>query len=151
LIFVFLPDEIAFDCSTELNDRVIETSKIFMITFTKSKTCLLEATIESGTGFETCPVENMTQNLAVLIENGTKDPTFTIHNIPLLSEQEQQTLTQWNEIYQDFPVIPLQCLFETHVKLTPKAIAVKFEEAELTYDELNDKANQLAHYLRGLG
>ena len=42
-------------------------------------------------------------------------------------------------------------LFEFQVKLTPEAIAVIFEGKQLTYQELNSQANQLAHYLKTLG
>ena len=42
-------------------------------------------------------------------------------------------------------------LFETQVEKTPDAIAVVFEDQRLTYRELNNRANQLAHYLRKLG
>ena len=41
-------------------------------------------------------------------------------------------------------------LFEFQVKLTPEAIAVIFEGKQLTYQELNSQANQLAHYLKTL-
>ena len=42
-------------------------------------------------------------------------------------------------------------MFEEQVTLTPNNIAVVYEDHELTYKQLNEKANQLAHYLRGMG
>ena len=42
-------------------------------------------------------------------------------------------------------------LFETQVEKTPDAIALVFEDQQLTYRELNNRANQLAHYLKKLG
>src|ERR1700732_3339713 len=42
-------------------------------------------------------------------------------------------------------------VFEEQVKLTPHSVAVVYEGEELTYDELNQRANQLAHYLQSLG
>ncbi len=51
--------------------------------------------------------------------------------------------------YQDYPQSKcIHQLFEAQVALTPQAIAVVFEEQQLTYGELNDRANQLAHYLQ---
>ena len=58
----------------------------------------------------------------------------------------------WNDTQTDYPKD--QCihqLFEAQVARTPEAIAVVFEDQQLTYDELNTRANQLAHYLQGLG
>ena len=42
-------------------------------------------------------------------------------------------------------------IFEEQVRRTPNAVAVVYEEGELTYQELNRRSNQLAHYLAGLG
>ena len=42
-------------------------------------------------------------------------------------------------------------LFEDQVKLTPKNIAIKFKDSSMTYEELNEKSNQVAHFLRDLG
>ena len=61
-------------------------------------------------------------------------------------------LHAWNDTAVEFP--SEQCvheLFEAQVRNTPAAIAVVFEDTSLTYDELNRRSNQLAHYLRNLG
>ncbi|WP_420884293.1 non-ribosomal peptide synthetase [Planktothrix rubescens] len=58
----------------------------------------------------------------------------------------------WNNTKTDYPQD--QCihqLFEAQVERTPDAIAVVFENQQLTYTELNGRANQLAHYLQSLG
>ena len=72
---------------------------------------------------------------------------------PLLSDAERhQLLVEWNATEADYPRD--QCLhelFEAQAARTPDAIAVVHEDAQLTYAELNAKANRLAHHLRTLG
>ena len=76
-----------------------------------------------------------------------------IDRLPLMPEAErQQVLYEWNATEAEYP--RENCvheLFEEQVEETPDAVAVVFEEATLSYRELNGRANQLAHYLRELG
>jgi amino acid adenylation domain-containing protein/FkbM family methyltransferase len=59
---------------------------------------------------------------------------------------------EWNNTDRDFPKNEsIHNLFESQAERTPEAVAVVFEDEELTYRELNARANQLAHYLRKLG
>jgi len=70
----------------------------------------------------------------------------------LTESQRHQLLIEWNNTASDYPYD--QCvhqLFEAQVAHTPNATAVVFENQSLTYQQLNQKANQLAHYLRKLG
>ena len=62
------------------------------------------------------------------------------------------TALEWNDTATEYPQD--RCvheLFEEQVERTPDAVAVVFEEQQLTYRELNRRANQLAHHLRTLG
>jgi amino acid adenylation domain-containing protein len=70
-----------------------------------------------------------------------------------LSKQEQkQLLVDWNQTQADYPKDTcIHQLFEAQVERIPDAVAVVFETQQLTYRELNDRANQLAHYLQTLG
>lgn len=81
------------------------------------------------------------------------NPAQLLANLSPLSETERhQILVQWNDTQVDYPLhLGLHQLFETQVERTPNAIAVIFETEQLTYQELNHQANQLAHYLRDLG
>lgn len=77
-----------------------------------------------------------------------------ISELPLLTAGELwQLQTQWNPSPVDYPQISLiHRLFEAQVAGSPDAIAVTSTTKEqLTYRELNDRANQLAHYLQSLG
>jgi non-ribosomal peptide synthetase component F len=76
-----------------------------------------------------------------------------IHELPLLTPQEKhQLLIEWNDTKADYPAdTTIHQLFEEQVKKTPSNTAVVFEDHELTYQQLNERANQLAHYLRAQG
>src|SRR5207344_1630099 len=66
--------------------------------------------------------------------------------------ERQQILHQWNATRTEYPRHRfVHELFEQQVKKTPEAVAVAQEGRELSYRELNARANQLAHYLRTLG
>jgi len=79
-----------------------------------------------------------------------KVPDFPKHGRDSLSDEERlKILGTWNDTGIDFSQdICLHELFEEQVKRTPDSIAIVFDEQQLTYGELNQRVNQLAHYLR---
>ncbi|HLA75266.1 MAG TPA: amino acid adenylation domain-containing protein, partial [Gammaproteobacteria bacterium] len=87
-----------------------------------------------------------------LLEGIVADPAQRLSELPLLSAPERhRLLVEWNP-WPPFPTEQtLAGLFEAQVERTPHAIAVAFEDRVLSYDELNGRANQLAHRLRALG
>ncbi len=73
-------------------------------------------------------------------------------NSPVLTEsQRNQVLHQWNDTRADFPDICAHELFEQQVARDPDAVAVVGGEKSFTYRELNQRANQVANYLRKRG
>ncbi|MEM8778778.1 MAG: aminotransferase class V-fold PLP-dependent enzyme, partial [Cyanobacteria bacterium P01_G01_bin.49] len=75
-----------------------------------------------------------------------------LSEISFLTEAEkQQLLVEWNKTEVEYPPLCVHELFEAQLEKTSDAVAVVFEEQQLTYGELNQQANQLAHYLRSLG
>jgi len=76
-----------------------------------------------------------------------------IKEISLLDELDfDQIIVEWNQTQKYFPeTVLLHELIEKQVEKTPEALAVVFEGQHYTYNELNIKANQLAHYLRKIG
>ncbi|MCZ8242564.1 MAG: amino acid adenylation domain-containing protein [Microcystis sp. LE19-131.1A] len=103
--------------------------------------------------FDRSTIERLTGNFITLLEALVVNPQQPIFQLPLLTEVEsQQLLKDWNATEKDYPFH--QCvhhLFEERAARTPAAVAVVFEGQELTYQELNIQANQLAHYLQSLG
>lgn len=95
----------------------------------------------------------MLGHLRTLIESMAFNPQQTVAKLPLLDGTErQQLLLDWNSTAVSFP--PARCvqeLFERQARLTPHALAVAYGNQQLTYDVLNIRANQLAHYLITLG
>jgi amino acid adenylation domain-containing protein len=103
--------------------------------------------------FAAATIERMAGHFQVLLSGIVANAEQPVYKLPLLTEAERhQLLVEWNETATDYPQD--QCihqLFEQQVELTPDAVAVVFEEQELTYRQLNSRANQLAHYLQKLG
>lgn len=83
----------------------------------------------------------------------TDNPAESISRLPLLTTAERERLlVEWNDTYAEYP--KHRCvhqLFEEQVGRTPDATALVFETQELSYRELNSRANQLAHQLLKLG
>jgi non-ribosomal peptide synthetase component F len=79
--------------------------------------------------------------------------TVITRELNILPEDEQELLLRtWNKTQQGYPTdLCIHHLFEQQVELTPEATALVFNGQSLTYTELNDRANRLAHDLIGLG
>src|ERR1051326_6436518 len=88
-----------------------------------------------------------------LLNGLTSDLEQRISELPLLSEAEQQELlVAWNQTRTETPEHDcLHRIFEAQAAHTPEAIAVLSEDQQLTYAELNRRANELARYLQELG
>ncbi|MBN3876527.1 amino acid adenylation domain-containing protein [Nostoc sp.] len=103
--------------------------------------------------FDASTIERMTGHFITLLSGIVANPEERISQLPLLSQTEQQQLlVEWNNTQVDYPRDKsIHQLFEEQVERTPNAVAVEFENQQLTYDQLNCRANQLAHYLKSLG
>ncbi len=89
-----------------------------------------------------------TQFLTLLAQSGIQSTT-KIGVLPLLTPDEKQlVLHSWNATRVEYAKhLCMHELFELNARKYPAAIALMFESTSLTYQELNEKANQLAHYL----
>ncbi|MGB7709692.1 MAG: amino acid adenylation domain-containing protein [Microcoleus sp.] len=98
-------------------------------------------------------IKRMASHFENLLSAIVAAPDMTVNELPLLSKTERhQLLVEWNNTQTAYPQDKcIHQLFEEQVKITPNAIAVIFEEQQLTYLELNQKANQVAHHLQSLG
>lgn len=96
--------------------------------------------------------KRMAEQFAVFIHSIIENPLLSIAKLNLLSELEyRKIIVTWNNTERDYPKYTcLHQLFEAQVEKTPHKIAVSFEDQQITYSELNARANQLAHYLQTL-
>jgi amino acid adenylation domain-containing protein len=103
--------------------------------------------------FDAATIERMAGHFQTLLEGIVANPKQHLSALPILSGAERhQILAAWNDTKTDYPHAKcIQELFEAQVERTPKAVAVIFQDQQLSYEELNSRANQLAHHLRALG
>lgn len=101
-------------------------------------------------------IQRMAGHFEVLLRTMLHNPHANIHHLPLLTTAEIQQFIQWNQTDTDYPhTQTIVDLLTQQVAQTPDAIAVSyigsFGEQQLSYQSLNQQANQLARYLIELG
>ncbi len=94
-------------------------------------------------------IKRFTEHYQTLLASIVKTPDLPIDQLTMLTQDEQQRLlVDWNDTTADYPAdTPLHQLIEEQVKRTPDALAVQYNQTQLSYTELNQRANQLAHWL----
>jgi amino acid adenylation domain-containing protein len=114
----------------------------------------LVGTVEYSTDLFTADtITRLLGHFQTLLEGMVANPDQRLVDLPLLTAAEQDLLMQWNTS-PPFPLPPSPCIhqaFEAQVERTPQTIAVVYQDQSLTYRELNQRANQLAHRLQTLG
>jgi amino acid adenylation domain-containing protein len=103
--------------------------------------------------FEASTIERLAGHFRTLLDGIVADPDARLSDLPLLSEAERhQLLVAWNDTAAAYPEDRcLHALFAEQVARTPDAVAVTFEDRQLTYGELDRRSSQLAHHLVALG
>ena len=103
--------------------------------------------------FDRTSAERWLAQYRQFMEMIAQHPNEQIGRVAILTEQEQhQILRKWNATGRPFDLeVCFPQLFEAQVIRTPGAIAVRFEGMELSYADLNQRANRLAHHLREQG
>ncbi len=103
--------------------------------------------------FDDTTIFRMMGHFQTLLEGIVMDCEQRISHLPLLTQMERyQLLGEWNDTQAEYPRnVCIHQLFEAQVEKTPDAVAVVFDNEQLTYRELNQRANQLAHFLKKLG
>ena len=97
-------------------------------------------------------IERMITHFQTLLEGIAVNPEQSIELLPILPLSEQKLLAQWNQTnIAEHPKVCIHELFEHQVLKSPNAIAIEWENEKVTYQDLNHRANQLAHYLQSLG
>jgi len=103
--------------------------------------------------FDASTIRRMLEHYQTLLAGIIRNPEQRLLALPLLGSDEQEQLAKWNCTQVDYPDrnASLHQLFEAQARRSPTAIAAIFDTQQLTYQDLNARANQLANYLRSLG
>ncbi len=134
-----------FDAETEILDlsvNVIERDEETEVRFSYSSDL-----------FDPATIARMIGHFRTLLRAAIEDPEQAVSGLTLLTTAEQhQILEEWNDTTAAYPAIEcVHQLVEAQVERTPDAVAVSFENRCLTYGELNQRANKVAHHLRKRG
>ena len=103
--------------------------------------------------FDASTIERLVEHFQTLLAGIVANPHQPISQLPILTAAERdRLLVRWNDTQTAYPQDRcIHQLFEEQVELHPDLLAVVFNDQQLTYRELNTRANQLAHHLRTLG
>ncbi|MBW4476883.1 MAG: amino acid adenylation domain-containing protein [Tolypothrix brevis GSE-NOS-MK-07-07A] len=103
--------------------------------------------------FDAATITRMIGHFQTLLDSIVANPQQQISELPLLTPAERhQLLFEWNDTQADYPQNKcIHELLEQQVERNPDTVAVVFENQQVSYQELNSRANQLAHYLKTLG
>ncbi len=103
--------------------------------------------------FDASTIARMARHFQTLLEAIVANPQQRVSQLPLLTERERhQLLVEWNTTTKEYPFDKcIHQLFEEQVERSPDAIAVVFEDKQLTYRELNQQANKIANHLKTMG
>ncbi|MES2936867.1 MAG: non-ribosomal peptide synthase/polyketide synthase [Pseudomonadota bacterium] len=103
--------------------------------------------------FDEATMVRLAQHFEVLLQAICQRPATRIADLPLLTPaQRRQVLVEWNATDAPYPLDkPVHQLFEEQVRRSPETVALEYEQEQLTYAQLNARANRLAHHLMQLG
>jgi amino acid adenylation domain-containing protein len=96
-------------------------------------------------------IQNFTGHFVNLLREALQDTNTLIADLSMMTEKERhQILVSWNDTRANYSrALCVHQLFEQQAELSPEATAVAYEDQSLSYRQLNERANQMAHYLRG--
>lgn len=102
--------------------------------------------------FEQPTVARMLKHFQTLLEGIAANPHARLSELPLLTKEEQEQFREWNKTTTEYGRDEcLQQLVEMQAERQPDAVAVSYGAKQITYRELNTRANRMAHYLRRRG
>ncbi len=102
--------------------------------------------------FDALTIRRLVGHFETLLRSAVATPDAPISDLRMLTDAESRELVvDWNRTATDYPRdATIHTLFETQARRSPNTVAVALGDEQLTYQELNWRANQLAHYLAGL-
>ena len=147
--------QFVFQFKSFLSANVVENAeKIFdselLFEITERPECLA-LKIKFGRQFEKSTIERFGNNYLVLLGSIAHDSNRQIALLPILNEAEKQILADANHTETEPASSCIHQLFEARVRQNSEATAIICQGQQLTYGELNQQANQLAHYLQAEG
>jgi len=102
--------------------------------------------------FDRTTILRMAGHFQTLLEGIVTNPQQRLAELPILTATEcQQLLIDWNNTQQNYPNKCIHQIFEEQVSSNPNAIALIHDNEQITYQQLNEQSNQLAHYLQKIG
>ncbi|HYP27952.1 MAG TPA: amino acid adenylation domain-containing protein, partial [Blastocatellia bacterium] len=103
--------------------------------------------------YESATAQRILGHLEVLLKSIAANPDRAIRELPLMSEAERdQLLKGWSNTETAYrEAIFVHQMFQRQAELNPDAVALVFDDRQMSYGDLNRKANRLAHFLRGEG
>ena len=102
--------------------------------------------------FDRATITAMAQHLQNLLAGACEDPSKAVSALAVLGAEERKRIVyEWNDTRAEYPNCCAHELFERQAAKTPDLTAVVYEGKTLSYRELNERANQVAHYLRKRG
>ena len=101
--------------------------------------------------FESATMERLLAQLEILLAGAATTPERTLDELPLISPEERAEVLAWGTAVAVPPVLPVHLAFERQARETPDTIALVAGDEQLTYAELDARADRLAHHLRSLG
>lgn len=128
-------------------------SSMFDLTFSmKDSDKGLTGFVEYNTDlFDSSTIERMVQHFEKLLESALSDPDQSIATLPMLTDLEIQLFNNWNQTKKDVKLASFHQLFAEVAERFPQHVALYYQGQTMTYEELNARSNQLAHYLMAEG
>ena len=133
-------------------ESVEQTNYPLTVVAAPGKELLLKVQYEENR-FTADEVERLLSQIHRLLETMLAQPEMSLSHVSLLDEKERhQLLVEWNRTEETYPrELCLHQGFENQVKKNPKAVAIEYGDQHLTYAEIDQRANQVAHYLQKQG
>ncbi|MDZ7336583.1 MAG: amino acid adenylation domain-containing protein, partial [candidate division KSB1 bacterium] len=148
-----LPLQLA-DLKFQVHEIDTETAKFDLLVSLAETDRGLKAIFEYNTNlFQATTIERMAAHFQIILSEIVQNPDQRISQLAILTAAEQhKMIIEWNNGVAELPAIPLiHRLFEQQAEQNSDATAVIFQEQHVSYGQLNERANCLAHYLISLG
>jgi amino acid adenylation domain-containing protein len=155
VMFSLVPPTAAFEPGWDLNQLDVEvgTAKFDLdLELDDRPEGLFGRFVYSTDLFDATTMERMAGHFETMLEAIVTDPEEKVSRLPMLTAAEKEQLTDWNRTEAEFPrEFCVHELVEGQAGRTPGAIAVEHGDQRLTYRQLEQRSNQLAHFLRRRG